>query len=590
MSESLQRGRRAVRRIVVPGLVIVCIVVLGSAGLLSYTAHSVDRVQVREERALVVRKIARALDGVVNDITSASVWDQAYENLGPDLDLHWADIELGHYYSKYFGHALSVVLDPHDTPVYAWRGEQRVEPASTTAFVRAAGPLVVRLRAQERRAGERAGPAPVGFPAVTTASGVVEAEGGLYIVGASTIVRETTEVELRPGPGSIVLSAKRIDPAFLASFENDLGVSNAAIKPPGAQSDAVSAAVIDINGRAVADLVWTPSRSGLAVLRAAIPVFLTGLLVLALAGLALAARIRAILADLAANDATLDEAMAELVRARDQAQSANIAKSQFLANMSHEIRTPLNGVLGMAHVMSRDTLEPAQRARLDVIQHSGETLLTILNDVLDISKIEAGKLELDNHEFVLDEALQAACDTFASLAAQKKVGFRVVVADEAHGLWFGDSVRLRQVLMNLVSNAVKFTARGEVEVRVERTDKGLWFQVRDSGIGIPEERMADLFQKFSQVDATTTRKFGGTGLGLAICHELVALMGGRTGGWRARAAAHPRRRGQPDQSADPAVLAGAAGRDPDRCGQRPGGDAGLRAGPLRPRADGHPDA
>ena len=220
---------------------------------------------------------------------------------------------------------------------------------------------------------------------------------------------------------------------------------------------------------------------------------------------------------------------AELVRnrvAKEAAEAANQMKSQFLANMSHEIRTPLNGVLGMVQVMEREDPTAVQRERLGAIRDSGAALLQILNDVLDISKIEAGKLELTPAAFDLEGLARRAVATFADSAAAKGLDLTVEVSDRARGVWMGDAERLRQILGNLVSNAVKFTDRGAVSLRVERQADGLAFTVRDTGIGMAAEAMPKLFNKFSQVDESNERRFGGTGLGLAICRELVELMGG----------------------------------------------------------------
>ncbi len=223
------------------------------------------------------------------------------------------------------------------------------------------------------------------------------------------------------------------------------------------------------------------------------------------------------------------EAERALIAAKEEAETSNRAKSTFLATMSHEIRTPLNGVLGMAQAMSVDALEPVQRERLDVIRQSGETLLAILNDVLDLSKIEAGKLELDETEFEIQELARGAYAAFTAIANKKGLSFDLQIDKAARGVYRGDSTRVRQILYNLVSNAIKFTDRGLVQVRVSRDSGQLKVSVRDSGIGIAPEALSRLFAKFEQADSTTTRRYGGTGLGLAICRELAELMGGAIG-------------------------------------------------------------
>ncbi|MGA0602696.1 ATP-binding protein [Caulobacter sp. KR2-114] len=215
-----------------------------------------------------------------------------------------------------------------------------------------------------------------------------------------------------------------------------------------------------------------------------------------------------------------------LIQARDEAEAATRAKSAFLATMSHEIRTPLNGVLGMAQAMAAGPMEPAQRERLDVIRQSGEALLAVLNDVLDLSKIEAGKLDLEEAEFDVAAVAQRAHAAFTAVATQKGVAFDLTVTRAAQGAYRGDATRVGQLLNNLISNALKFTETGRVAVTVGRRRGALTLTVADTGIGMSAEQQAALFQKFAQADASTTRRFGGTGLGLAICRELAELMGG----------------------------------------------------------------
>ncbi|MDZ4372282.1 MAG: ATP-binding protein [Phenylobacterium sp.] len=234
-----------------------------------------------------------------------------------------------------------------------------------------------------------------------------------------------------------------------------------------------------------------------------------------------------LLAKLAEREDDLRRAMRELELARDAANAANVLKTQFLANMSHEIRTPLNGVLAMAEVMALGQLDQVQRDRLDVIRRSGGLLLAVLNDVLDLSKIEAGKLTLFEDDFDVEAAIGQARENFEIMARAKSLGFSIEVATAAKGWWRGDADRLRQIVGNLLSNAVKFTPQGTVSACVDLAPSGaLRIVVSDTGVGIPPEKLPTLFEKFTQADNSATRRFGGTGLGLAICRELTQMMGG----------------------------------------------------------------
>lgn len=247
----------------------------------------------------------------------------------------------------------------------------------------------------------------------------------------------------------------------------------------------------------------------------------------------------------------LRQAYRDMVIARDAAEKNARARLNFLAQMSHEIRTPMNGVIAMAGLLLETTLTPEQRGYVETIYSSGNSLLAILDDILDFAKIDAGKLELKKEPFELRPCVEEAIDLLAAQAAEKKLELSYMIDDEMPGTFLGDAMRLRQVLVNLISNAIKFTHEGEVVVNVKGLSRGpaatstssnntdaqcdrgtaelyhLQFTVRDTGIGIPPERLARLFQPFIQADASISKQFGGTGLGLAISKRLVELMGGK---------------------------------------------------------------
>ncbi len=224
-------------------------------------------------------------------------------------------------------------------------------------------------------------------------------------------------------------------------------------------------------------------------------------------------------------DCDLRGAMREVSEACEESERANRIKSQFLANMGHELRTPLNGVLGMTQSLLMDDLGELQRERIEVIRESGTALLTVLNDLLDLADMDAGAVSIESAPFELESVIRQACETATTLAESKGLDLHIEIEPDAAGAWVGDAKRLRQVLYNLVSNALKFTAAGGVQVRA-RVEDGLMVSVTDTGIGIPPDVLPRLFETFTQGDGAATRSFGGVGMGLAICRRVAGLMGG----------------------------------------------------------------
>ena len=516
---SLARGLRSIHWIVGASIVLVAVSVLGSIALMLFAARSLDHMESQDEHELVQRTIQRDLGRMTRDLTSATVWEDAVEAMGPPVDRAWADVNLGEYYHEYFGHDLTFVVRDGQV-IYGSLAGARVSPSALGALPRDANPLVAKVAAKASAAHEALR---FGLEGATSDGGLVHSGDEIYLVVASDVIAETSRTATlnRPIPPAVVVTARRIGASYTRGLEKDLGIEGLVLTADTTLGVS-SVPLIDINGRPIGSLTWPARNPGMSLLKTAAPWLAFGFAALTLAAIVLFFRVADALNKLAGSQRAL-------FAAKEEAEAANAAKTQFLANMSHEIRTPLNGVLGMTQVMQADQLPERQRGRLDVIRSSSEALLTLLNDILDMARLEGGGVRLRAEPFEPAALVEATCDLFSGAAANKGIALSFELAPGCEGAWIGDPIRLRQVLGNLVANAVKFTRQGSVRIDVATSATGLRFEVRDTGPGIAPEHRPRLFKIFSQVDGSMTRAHEGSGLGLAICRDLVALMGGAIG-------------------------------------------------------------
>lgn len=516
------------KQVAIATFIVVAAITAGILGLIAISANAVDEVARRSETRLVTRATERILAKMQEDVASAAIWSDAYFSVGKK-DAEWLQINFGDYYADFMGHEVTIAYDGDGAPFYASRESEPASPADESAFIAATAPLVDVVRADSRlRQFDSKGGRTSSFDAVSARQSIVDVGGELYIVAASTVVPERPEDATLPGSYGVVVSGSKLSD-FLETLTADLAIEGPHLVPDGGKAEA-HVDLVSFDGKRLAALAWTPERPGAGVLRHAAPLVIITALILVIAAVLLLIRVLRILTALTRERGRLKDSLTELAASRDDAERANIAKSQFLASMSHEIRTPLNGILGMAQSLGDSRkLDEADAHKVRVILSSGETLTTLLNDVLDISKIEAGKLEIAPIETDVRALVDQVASLFDPAAREKGLALDVCYHSTLDHALVLDPVRLQQCLSNLVSNAIKFTHAGHVKVDVA-VEMGacsrLVVSVHDTGIGMTSDTIAKLFNNFTQADASTTRIFGGSGLGLAIARRLARMMGG----------------------------------------------------------------
>jgi signal transduction histidine kinase/ActR/RegA family two-component response regulator len=475
-------------------------------------AREVDvTARMREEALLRDGVIARMAE--IEAITFPETnWDEAVQNLDNRFDAEWARTNLTEYLQISAPFEDLFVLDADDRPIYASRGPAEA-PVSDFARFHGIRGLVADVREAESRRGRLAPPPAKARPHMLTrpiqASGFLVDGPGISLVTVS-LVQPDFGASLPKGPRApLVVTVLPVQGRFLTLLRERFQLSALATTltpgdPPRGQAQV---ALETLQGGPMLRLVWTPHKPGTDLLQAAISPVLLVIFAFGAVGVVMVGRAR--------------RAAAALV-------ASHRAQSEFLANMSHEIRTPLNGVVAIADVLSKTRLDAQQGELVRIIRSSGETLERLLSDVLDLSKIETGAVDIERAPFHLGEAVRAVAALSRPRGEEKGVTLTLEIAAEADAWVMGDVVRVKQVATNLISNAIKFTDAGGVVVRlIAREDGATWrLEVEDTGVGFDPADKARIFTRFQQADGSVTRRYGGTGLGLSISRQLVELMGG----------------------------------------------------------------
>ncbi len=513
----------AIRRQQLLRLLAVLVIAAGTTivtvvGLAYYSARLIDQASLQQETLQVSRRVDSTLVKMQNDVRSAAVWNDAHaQSLAQNAA--WLHENIGKYFSDYMDYPISVVFAPDGKPIYAARDSNIVAVSREAQFIAAVAPIVRAVRDEAiSRKGRTTDHRAYGFAAHVAREGMVLVGGSPYFVAVSTIVPEDTAHRDANPEDPVVATGQRVS-SLIPRLSQDLALLRPRLLLQGVATSGPYVVLSAPDGAAIGKISWQASRPGGRLLIDAAPLLILVILIALAALFAGMVRIRRLFVDLVDHEAALDVS-------RHEAEAANLAKGRFLANMSHELRTPLNGIIAMSEMLHQQQTDAKGREMTRTVVASGRILERVLNDILDVSKIEAIEVEFERVPFDMDTLLLDVAALHRATAEAKGLRMELNITPGAAGTYVGDHVRVSQVISNLLSNAVKFTDKGRVAITARRCSAGLHLVVSDTGPGFDRATSDRLFKRFEQGDSSINRRHGGTGLGLWISRALVRAMGG----------------------------------------------------------------
>lgn len=480
-------------------------------GLLYWSAKAQDEILIQGSKQLANTALAIQEKTLRNILTDYSYWDEAYENISENFNPDWFYEIFGDYpyLTDYFSITSSFIVAPGNVVLAYTRDGKRGDDAQHFDLSEASGLIGLIDTARRIVDGE-----------FREASGLIEMDGQLGIAATRMVLPYSKDLlekaGVTPQNGNVAIVVQPLDQTLLDALSDDFGFIDLGYTRTIAEPDQLSVPLHTVDGDPLGFLTWHVQRPSHRVFSVVLPVLVTVIVIIGLLAWHLLSIIR--------------NGQQSLFAAMQGARAANRAKSEFLATISHELRTPMNGVVGIAEILKRGELTGDQRMLLDHLSTSANEQLAIVNDLLDITRLEGGRLELNAEEFDPASIVRAAVTLIRSKADEKGLDLQVALPEGETAIVIGDPGRFKQIVLNLLSNAVKFTKNGKVTVVLATKTAGnseeIVFSVADTGIGIGQEDQARIFDRFTQADSSTTRVAEGSGLGLAICKGLVDAMQG----------------------------------------------------------------